>query len=299
MNSTHPPSADKIWGPNKIEQLETAIRTSLDHIPTLDAALSFALNRSHEILGPYDLPPGVTRDHLSSILHNGFVRPDTSGPSPLSDPSREGHKETPCFLSLLLVTTLLRAAFDANWGEGGFSNPPSDSLSPLSGADWARLTLRMNDFCAGCFECRVLRFIPFAVHLSRVMGASLEAPEASSELHLWRVTACDRRYIAPTSRVADLRLIPCHLRALASSIAEYEIYSIAPAWAVTRSIRETCETLAEVTMVDPNEFDLRTTLLKPPSGLIRYMIATESKKDRSRKFRALSPGHESYHKRRD
>ena len=214
--------------------LETAMRASIDFAPTLDAELSFVLARSPGVSELCDLPPVPLREQMAGLFRMGFAQLDFSEPAPpLVEPNRR-YYDNPCFLSILLAATILRAAFDARWGSGGFSDPPSVIPHRLAGLDGARLALRMNQYCLGSYRGALLPFIPFVAHLSSAMGARLSAPRLDSPLELWRAVACDRRYIAPRSRFSDFRALPCHLRALASAISEFAVQTSYASWAKTR-----------------------------------------------------------------
>ena len=169
----------------------------------------------------------------------------------------------------------------------------------LSGLDWARLALRMNQFCLGSYRGSCLPFIPFVAHLSCAMGARLTAPHLNSPLELWRVVADDRRYIAPRSRFSDFRALPCHLRALASTISEFVVQTSYASWAKNASIRDTCLTLAEATMTDSYDFGLPFVLGNKFSRHARAMIITSDQLSKNEKCRTLSPEAPSHRNRRD
>ena len=191
------------------------------------------------------------------------------GPSSPSAQYQQTYRETPCFLSILLTATLLRAALDAGWGEGGLEPESSHGLFPLSGTDWARLAPRLGASCTGILRGYKLPFIPFVVHLSRAMGAIVEAPTRHSPHELWRVSFGDRRYIPKFSRVADFRPAPCHLRALASTISGWAITATLRRNARVVSVRDACITLAGMMLADPRYYGLAYALDNVTSASIR------------------------------
>ena len=253
----------------RIALLEIALRESLEAISVEDAVLAFVLSRSPDISLPNDMPPGLSSKHFSDIVGTPFVSLANLGAA--SFDTFGGVRETLCFRYLLLAATILAAAFDACWGLQGLPPVQSRRLATFSGADWARLSLLLNRFCTGQLGGRHLPFIHFVGHLSGAMGIKLISPHRSSPLSAWRVRSVDRRYIATASRAHDVRLIPCHLRALATSVCDFPV-ELSPAYGgSSRTIKDLCLDFADTVYTDPRDFGLAEMLKNEPSAFIKSL----------------------------
>ena len=224
--------------------MERATLVSLSTFDENDADLAFALLQDPLIEHPDELPTEHLRTLLRDLCGRGTIRLDFLAPLPDLRPSETS--EAPCALSLLLATTLLRAAVrtEGHSTLGALVAGSGVPGAPCPSRGWSQAALWLNAHGFGAFRGGTFGFVTFATHLSREMGISLWAPDQSSPLEDWVIRVpSDRRYMGVSDVCNDIRHFPSPLNAFATLVMEYPIRIWGPSSSFLSSARDALSTL--------------------------------------------------------